>query len=179
MVLSLHQGESSFDVLSEGECLWMLERTYVGRVGVTIGALPAIFPVNYAVHEGQIYFRTDKGTKLSAALRGSAVAFQIDSFDTRYHHGWAVQAIGMAEVVDDDEASGLLDTLPIEPWAPGPHEHLVRIRPEFVSGRRIGFSHEPARAGSRPSTPDRPGGRQLARPGDRPWPSTHKVLPGG
>lgn len=147
MVLSLHHDEHrSFDVLSEGECLWLLERTYLGRVGVTIGALPAIFPVNYVMHEGQVYFRTDGGTKLSAALRGSAVAFQIDSFDTRYHHGWAVQAIGMAEVVPEGEARRLLGVLDVEPWAPGPHEHLVRIHPEFLSGRRIGFAHQPPRA---------------------------------
>lgn len=154
MVLSLHHDEhSSFDILSEGECLWMLERTYLGRVGVTIGALPAIFPVNYAMYGGCIYFRTDTGTKLAAALRGAAVAFQIDSFDTRHHHGWAVQAIGLAEVVPEPEASELLNVLPVDPWTPGPHGHLVRIQPEFLSGRRIGFPQ---------SVPD--GGNPTSRP---------------
>ena len=151
MVLSLHQDEhSSFDILGEGECLWLLEQAYLGRVGVTVGALPAIFTVNYAMHGGSIYFRTGVGTKLAAALREAAVAFQIDSFDIRYHHGWAVQAVGMAEVVPEEEASELADLVPVVPWAPGPHEHLVRIRPEFLSGRRIGFPHPT----SRPWAPD-------------------------
>lgn len=140
MVLSLHQDEhSSFDILGEGECFGLLAQTHLGRVGVTIGALPAIFPVNYTMRAGCIYFRTDKGTKFAAAVRGAAVAFQIDSFDIRYHHGWAVQAVGIAHEVPEPEASELLDVLPLEPWAPGPHEHLVRITPEFVSGRRIDF----------------------------------------
>ena len=144
MAFSLHHDEhSSFDILGEGECLWLLEHSYLGRVGVAIGALPAIFPVNYAVHGGCIYFRTDKGTKLAAALREAAVAFQVDGFDNRYHHGWSVQAVGLAEEVPEPEATELLDVVAVEPWAPGPHGHLIRIRPEFLSGRRIGFPHSP------------------------------------
>lgn len=143
MVLSLQRDErSSLDVLGDGECQWLLEHTSLGRVGVTVGALPAIFPVNYAARGGAIYFRTDKGTKLSAALRGACVAFQIDGFDVRYHHGWSVLAVGMAEEVGEPEASELEAELELEPWAPGPHDHLVRIRPEFLSGRRIGWPHE-------------------------------------
>lgn len=146
MVMSLHQDEhSSIDVLGDGECIWLLEHSILGRVGVTVGALPAIFPVNYAMRDGAIYFRTDVGTKFAAAVRGAAVAFQIDAFDVRHHHGWSVQAIGMAEEVHEPEASELLDALPVEPWAPGPHRHLVRIRPEFMSGRMIGWPHDTPR----------------------------------
>lgn len=148
-MLSLqHDDHSSLDILGENECLQLLGRTFLGRVGVTMGALPAIFPVNYAMRDGAIYFRTDDGTKFAAALRGAAVAFQIDSFDSRYHQGWSVQAVGLAEEVAEPEATELMDSLPVEPWAPGPHRHLVRIWPEFLSGRRIGFPHPPA------ATPD-------------------------
>jgi len=142
VAISLRQDEhSAFDILGEGECLWLLAHTFIGRVGVGVGALPAIFPVNYTMREGAIYFRTDDGTKLTAAVRGAAVAFQIDSFDKYYHQGWSVLAVGMAEEVPDPEASELSDVLALEAWAPGPHRHLIRIRPEFVSGRRIGFPH--------------------------------------
>lgn len=140
MVISLHHDEhTSFYVLGDEECLWLLEHTFLGRVGVTIGALPAIFPVNYAMSDGAIYFLTDKGTKFAAAVRKATVAFQIDAFDVLYHHGWSVQAIGLAEEVHEPEAMELLSALPVDPWKPGPHDHLVRIRPEFVSGRSIGF----------------------------------------
>lgn len=142
MVLSLHQDEhSSFDILDDAECRWLLEHTHLGRVGVTLGALPAIFPVNYTTRGGSIYFRCDRGTKFAAACRGAAVAFQIDAYDVQYHHGWSVLAVGLAEDVHDPEATELRDVLELEPWAPGPHDHLVRISPEFVSGRRIGWPH--------------------------------------
>jgi uncharacterized protein len=151
MAFSLFQDDHrSFDILGDGECLWLLQSMKLGRLGVTIGALPAIFPVNYAMYAGDIYFRTDRGTKLAAALRKAAVAFQIDSFDDRHHHGWAVQAVGIAEVVPEEQAKELTDVVFVEPWAPGPHEQLVRIRPEFLSGRRVGFTHRT----SRPWEPD-------------------------
>lgn len=142
-MLSLdHDEHSSFDILSESECLWLLGHTFLGRIGVTMGALPAIFPVNYAMADGAIFFRTEKGTKLSAAIRGACVAFQIDAFDLRYHHGWSVLAVGLATEVQEPELSELLEVLPLQPWAPGPRDHLVRIVPEFISGRRIGWPHE-------------------------------------
>lgn len=128
-----------FSLLDEGECQGLLEKKALGRVGVSVGALPAIFPVNYAMANGNIYFLTGKGTKLAAAVRGAAVAFEVDEFDVRYHQGWSVLAVGEAHEVDQSEATRLLEQLPLEPWAPGAHEHLVCIRPELLSGRRIGF----------------------------------------
>jgi nitroimidazol reductase NimA-like FMN-containing flavoprotein (pyridoxamine 5'-phosphate oxidase superfamily) len=131
----------TFEVLDDEQCLWLLDSNFIGRVGVTVGALPAIFTVNYAMNDGAIYFLTSRGTKLAAALRGAAVAFHIDSVDLRYHRGWSVQAIGMAEEVAPDEAPEIVDRLALQPWAPGVREHLVRIRPELLSGRSIGVAH--------------------------------------
>ncbi len=140
MALATENGDyRSFELLSQGECLWLLETASIGRVGVTIGALPAIFPVNYAMEGGDIYFLSGEGTKLTAALRGVPVAFQIDSADFEYHQGWSVLAVGVAVEVDGEEAVLLRRRLALEPWAPGPRDHLVRIRPELLSGRRIGF----------------------------------------
>jgi len=135
------EGGRAFAILGEGECLWLLEKAWFGRVGVSVEGLPAIFPVNYAMDGGAIYFLTSEGTKFSAALRGATVAFEIDYADVRYHHGWSVLAIGEAHEVEEAEAKELLQRLPLEPWAPGRRDHLVRIRPDFLSGRQIGSSH--------------------------------------
>ena len=56
------------EILDEHECRRLLASQCIGRVGVTIGALPAIFPVNYVTVDGDIVFRTGEGTKLRAAL---------------------------------------------------------------------------------------------------------------
>ena len=111
----------------------LLGCTTVGRVAVTIGALPAIFVVNYVLADGAIVFRTGEGTKLKAALDRAVVAFEADLTDPVHHQGWSVQAIGVAEEFTPDAA----DFEGPSPWAPGIRDHLVRIRPEFVSGRRI------------------------------------------
>jgi len=129
-------------VLGESECRSLLAKKALGRVAVSVGALPAVFPVNYAVHYGDIYFLTEDGTKFAAALRGATVAFEIDDFDTRRHQGWSVLAVGHAHQVDPQEAEDVLAELPLNAWAPGPHEHLVRIHPAYVSGRRIGFTRD-------------------------------------
>ena len=51
------------EVLSEDECRALLSRADVGRLAITLSALPAIFPVNYRVIDGWIVFRTAPGSK--------------------------------------------------------------------------------------------------------------------
>lgn len=126
--------DEGLELLDEEECLRLLASRRFGRVGVTIGALPAIFPVNHAVVDGEIFFRTGAGTKLSAALRHAVVVFEVDQVDEDTRAGWSVQAVGVAEEVTDP---GLLSSVVVAAWAPGTRDHLIRIRPEMVTGRRI------------------------------------------
>jgi uncharacterized protein len=107
---------------------------------VTIGGLPAIFPVNYAVVDGDVVFRTGPGAKLRAASRGIVVAFEIDGYDATTRAGWSVLVIGRAsEVVDDTERHRIERSSP-QPWASGEREHFVRVDAELVTGRRIAES---------------------------------------
>lgn len=121
------------EVLDDEECMRLLGSTTLGRVGVTVGALPAIFVVNYVLLDGSIVFRTGEGTKLRAALRNAVVAFEADLTDPIQHQGWSVQVVGVAETFTPEDPGFAGPT----PWAPGEREHFVRVRPQFVSGRRI------------------------------------------
>ena len=38
-------------------------------------------PVNFVVEHGNVVFRTAEGTKLAAAVLGTAVAFEVDGYD--------------------------------------------------------------------------------------------------
>ena len=67
-----------------------------GRVGVTSGGLPVIFPVRYLFAENAITFRTGGGTKLRAAESGDVLAFQVDAYDTETNEGWSVLVLGRA-----------------------------------------------------------------------------------
>lgn len=130
----------SFEILCEEECLDLLSRGWLGRVAVSIGAIPAVFPVNYCFLDGAVFFLTGDGTKLSAALRSAVVAFEIDEADLTYHQGWSVLAVGQTEEVHDPAVRAAVEDR-LGPWAPGHRSHLIRIRPDFVSGRRIAFGH--------------------------------------
>jgi len=129
--------DNGVEILSPEQCHELLRRNAVGRVAVTVAALPAIFPVNYAVLDTDIVFRTGEGTKLRAAADKAVVAFQTDHFDTSAGSGWSVMAIGLAEEITDPEELARARGLGLRPFAAGERPHFVRIRPEFVSGRRI------------------------------------------
>jgi uncharacterized protein len=128
--------DEGLEILDEDECLRLLPTVPLGRVALSIGALPCIFPVNFAFIDGVIVFRTGSGTKLRAALDHAVVAFEVDAVDPIYHNGWSVQVVGVAEEFADGETDWTR-RIPVAPWAPGPRTHFVRIHPEFVSGRRI------------------------------------------
>ncbi len=128
---------SGLEILIEEQCLDLLSGASLGRIAVTVGAVPAIFPVNYRLLDGQILFRTGDGTKLHHSSDNSVVAFEVDQVDPSTHEGWSVLVVGVAREVKDQERAGtMLHTLP-RPWAPGERDHVIAIIPEFVSGRRI------------------------------------------
>ena len=128
-----------FEAFTEDECFDRLEIGSIGRVALSVSDTPAVFPVNYQLVDRVIYFKSGEGIKLEEAKRMAVVAFQIDQFDTCYHHGWSVLAVGPARVVGDP---GLVDKVArsaLRPWAPGHRDALIQITPESVTGRRITF----------------------------------------
>lgn len=129
--------DEGLDLLDEAECLELLGGASIGRVGVSIGALPAIFPVNYVVLDGAIVFRTGAGTKLAAATDNAVIAFEVDSFDPLDQSGWSVLVVGAAGVVTDPVEQDAACRLSLQPWVEGERDHYVRVPVEFVSGRRI------------------------------------------
>ncbi len=135
-------GQDGFEVLGEEECFELLGRGKIGRVGVTLGSLPVVLPVNYLFADGAIHFRTGEGTKLTAASQNAVVAFEVDDVDLLYHAGWSVLAVGVARVLEDSVDLSWESRLPLRSWAPGLREHFVRIVPDFVSGRRIVQGHD-------------------------------------
>jgi uncharacterized protein len=130
--------DDDLELLDEVQCAGLLASKSIGRVGVTLGGLPVILPVNYVYRDGGIYFRTADGTKLHAASRGSIVAFEVDEAEQASGTGWSVLIVGRASVVTDllpPEEAWTPD--PLSRWAGNRSPHVVRIEPEIVTGRRI------------------------------------------
>jgi nitroimidazol reductase NimA-like FMN-containing flavoprotein (pyridoxamine 5'-phosphate oxidase superfamily) len=129
--------DGGLELLSEEQCRQLLAGGEVGRVGITMGALPAIFPVNYRVVDQAIVFRTAPGTKMTAATIGAVVAFEVDDYHLADRSGWSVLAIGRAEVVGDPDPAVALAAAELAPFVDGDRHTIVRVEPMFLSGRRL------------------------------------------
>jgi uncharacterized protein len=128
---------AALDALSDDECRDLLAGTEVGRVIVSIDALPAAFPVNYRLIDGAIVFRTAPGTKLTAALNHTVVGFELDEFDPATRSGWSVLIVGTSQVISDAAEIARLDRAGLDSWAPLSAPHYVQISIQRISGRRL------------------------------------------
>ena len=132
------------EVLDEHECFRLLRACHLGRVALSLGALPAVFPVHYALLGRDPVFRTDAGAKLTAASAGNVVCIEIDDADPESHGGWSVMVTGPADVLTDEADLAQAKDLPLRPWV-GRGDAFVRIKAAVVSGRRISPPHPDGR----------------------------------
>jgi len=89
--------------LSEIECWRLLGAGGIGRLAVTIGALPRIVPVRYALDSGQILLCLGDQAELTDAVNNTVVAFAADSLTDDNRHGWFVEINGVAELAPSME----------------------------------------------------------------------------
>jgi len=127
----------ALEELSRAECLRLLATVTIGRIAYTRQALPAVEPVHFALHDGAIVIRTDAGGGLAAATRHAVVAFQADDLYSARRTGWSVTVVGRCEELTDAGDIARLDELGLEPWIPGARDHVIRIVPGIVTGRRV------------------------------------------
>jgi nitroimidazol reductase NimA-like FMN-containing flavoprotein (pyridoxamine 5'-phosphate oxidase superfamily) len=125
------------EILTADECRGLLSSHAVGRVAVRIGEAPSILPVTYALLDGDVVFRADPGTKLSAAVMGVMVAFEVDDIDTESRAGSSVLVTGFVEEIRDRATLDRVDALPLEPWVAEGRDFVVRIHTRTITGRRL------------------------------------------
>lgn len=128
---------NGLEVLEHDECLRLLATARLGRVGITVGALPVVLPVNFRLVGDRIVFRTSVGTKLDAATKNAIVAFEVDDVEPFSHSGWSVVAIGQVREVTEPAELATLATAMIPRWAPTLQDRTVEISTEMISGRRL------------------------------------------
>jgi len=117
--------------LDEAECRSRLRSRTLGRIAVKLADDLVIVPVYYAVMDDDIVFRTAPGTKLSAALLKTKVAFEVDGAAP----GWSVLVRGHVEEIRKQEEQARARSVLGDEWPAGERDHLVRIRTEQVTGR--------------------------------------------
>ncbi len=125
------------DILSLAECWGLLGSLTLGRLVTSVGGNPDIFPVNYAVQNRTVLFRTAQGTKLVSAAINHQVLFEAD--DHGLSEGWSVIVKGIARMLRTDEEIAVAEQAQVLPWTATPKQHYVRILPVRVTGRRFRF----------------------------------------
>ncbi len=131
--------------LNRIECLALLEHARLGRVGVSVDALPVILPVFLAMIDDVVVFRTVPGTKLSAASNGAIVALEVDAFDETSGLGWSVLVRGIANELSDAGRAAAARARLAPSWIGDAPEHFVEVSADLVTGRRL--------AGGQPDAP--------------------------
>jgi nitroimidazol reductase NimA-like FMN-containing flavoprotein (pyridoxamine 5'-phosphate oxidase superfamily) len=136
-------GTAAFDRLDEEDCQRLISAGGIGRIGYTGRFGPTVLPVNYAIYEGTVVFRTGQDSPLGEDLRTgiehaeSKVAFEIDEISPATREGWSVLIQGSAHPVDTEAERRSVMQSGVEPWAGGEKELFFRVIPTRVTGRRI------------------------------------------
>jgi nitroimidazol reductase NimA-like FMN-containing flavoprotein (pyridoxamine 5'-phosphate oxidase superfamily) len=123
--------------LTKAECFELLANEHLGRLAVVDDRGPVVFPVNFLLDRHTVVFRTEEGTKLHAASRGSRACFEVDGTDTAGCVGWSVMVRGEVTEITDRAELARLRELPMPACAPGPGNSYVRFLPAMLTGRRI------------------------------------------
>lgn len=125
--------------LPRDECLDLLGTTTVGRVAFIGDDGPELVPVNFALIDGVIYFRTLPDGFLSQLRSGShRVAFGVDHHDDLYRNGWNVTVKGVIRQVEDRATINLvLGHARLRPWAGGVRPMVMRVSIDEIDGRRV------------------------------------------
>lgn len=122
-------------ILSATQCWDLLSSTALGRLVTTVDGHPGIFPVNFAVQDRTILFRTAPGTKLVSSAINHNVLFEADGYDRE--QGWSVIVAGVARLLRSDEDIAEAERTALVPWTTSEKEHFVRVLPRNVTGRRF------------------------------------------
>ena len=121
----------------------LLEHAQLGRLALSVRDDVEIFPINFAVFEDALYFRTSPGSKLAGLTANPRVALEADRYDDEEAASVIVKGVAeRLELQDDIDAA---DRLELRPWIPTLKYRWVRISPTHITGRRFARSPEPDR----------------------------------
>lgn len=133
-------GEAADGELDPAEALRLLAGAPIGRLIFTIGALPAVRPMSFAVADRLIILPAAPGSAVARKVDGDIVVFQADQLDAETWTGWSVTVTGRAALVTDPEAIARYRAVPPTSRVPGERDQFLTITTELTEGRRIGWS---------------------------------------
>lgn len=133
--------------ISPAQCRELLATQSVGRVAFVTPDGPRIVPVNFALVDGSVEFRTSPYSAMALTAPGSVVAFEVDELDASTRSGWSVVVVGACErALDKSDSTFTPQGIPVTtPWAGGQRPLVLRIDAADITGRRVGHGewHQP------------------------------------
>ncbi|GGU36329.1 pyridoxamine 5'-phosphate oxidase family protein [Nocardioides albus] len=121
--------------IDRDECLELLGRSEVGRVGLGEPAGPLVLPVNHVMVGEGIVFRTVPRTAIADHVGAGRLSYQVDELGSCMSSGWSVLARGTADFVDGPWLEE--HDIEPEPWTDVRRTLFVRITPTQITGRRV------------------------------------------
>jgi uncharacterized protein len=133
----MQMSEEDLEVLDTATCLELLGTLDVGRCAwVGDDGRVVVLPVNFAIEDGDVIFRSAAGAKLAAARAGQSFSFEGDDLEPALRTGWSVLVTGRASEVRDPVEAARLAQL-VHPWSRDQRPNVVRLHAEQISGRRL------------------------------------------
>lgn len=126
---------SAVENLALDECWDLLAAHDFGRLAVATETGVDIFPMNYLVHDREIFLRSAPGSKLASITERPSIAFEVDG--RRRRRRWSVvvksevERLGSDSEIVESGILGLKSQNPTAKW------NYLRISPESVTGRRF------------------------------------------
>ena len=128
--------------LDEGQCAELLATASLGRLALNVHDVLDIFPVNFAMDEGRILFRTSEGTKLAELTIHPDVVFEVDEVGDE--EAWSVVVRGSARTIEREDDAIRAERVAAPSTLPSIKTRIVEIVPRSMSGRRIRRGVEPS-----------------------------------
>lgn len=95
----VERDRNGLEILGHAECIRLLERAHVGRLGYARGDVPAVVPVVIALDGDRVLFPLTTGGALAAICAGQLLVLEVDEIDLERCEGWSVNVVGLpAEV---------------------------------------------------------------------------------
>ena len=136
------------EIQDRESCLALLRTVRVGRLVFTEHARPAVEPVSFRLHRGQVVVRVAGAARLVTSVSDAFVVFEADEFDPDLQYGWSVTVVGYANLVADAAEIAELSETWLVPRSDGRHDRFIRVRTEKVTGRRLYPPLSPVSGGS-------------------------------
>jgi nitroimidazol reductase NimA-like FMN-containing flavoprotein (pyridoxamine 5'-phosphate oxidase superfamily) len=92
--------------LSSAACWALLATASVGRIALSIRAMPMIVPMRYRVDDGSVAISLGRPGLPVATVHDAVVAFAVDDIDQGSATGWMVQMQGRARLATSLASSG-------------------------------------------------------------------------